>query len=379
MALATSDMFSSFDVTDGAQTRDISPVLEDAIFYDLNLLGKFNPEMGRPADDTTIYWNEEVLNGDTLTTSASAASNATSLSVTAGHTAHIGDLLYDTATGSTEVMQVTNTATTALTITRAYISTTAATVASGATLALIRAEQESSNIGSDFTKNPTVRTNTTQIIPALDLMISGTQLARKMATNEYQDFLTRQLAARATELKINWCRAVLYAEKSASSGSDTVYRTMAGARNWIRDNSGIVDSASEATGYSDLNGNNKTSIDRGGKPNLLCIGTDLVGSISGIDSSVRRLRESDTTVGYTVQDILLSQGNMVEVLVDARVKTGDYFLLQTDKIAMRPYRDRGMFVIAAKDFTDGVKRRILSEWTLEFRNPSVHVYANTKT
>jgi len=379
MALATADMFSAFDVTDGAQTRDISAILEDAIYYDLNLLARFNPESGAPADDTTIYWNEEVLNGDTLTTSASAASNATSLSVTAGHTAHIGDLLYDTAINTTEVMQITNTASTALTITRAYNSTVAATIASGATLALIRSEQEASNIGADFTKNPTVRTNYTQIIPALDMLVSGSQLARKMATSEYQDFLARQLAARATELKINWSRAVLYSEKSASSGSDTVYRTMAGARNWIRDNSGVTDATSEATGYSDLNGNNKTSIDRGGKPNLLCIGTDLVGSISGIDSSVRRLRESDTTVGYTVQDILLQQGNMVEVLVDARVKTGDYFLLQTEKIRMRPMRDRGMFVIAARDFTDGVKRRILSEWSLELRNPSVHVYGSNKT
>lgn len=379
MALATADMFASFDVTDGAQTRDISPVLEDAIFYDLNVIAKFNPDSGAPADDTTIYWNEEVLNGDTVTTSASAASNATSLSITAGHTAHIGDLLYDTATGSTEVMQITNTASTALTITRAYNSTTAASVASGATLALMRVEQEASNIGSDFSKNPTVRTNYTQIVPALDMLVSGTQLARKMATNEYQDFLARQLAARATELKINWSRIFLYGEKSASSGSDTVYRSMAGLRNWIRDNSGIVDSTSEATGYSDLNGNNKTSIDRGGKPNLLLIGTDLVGSIAGIDSSVRRLRESDTTVGYTVQDILLSQGNMVEVLVDARVKTGDYFLVQTDKLRLRPMRDRGMFVIAARDFTDGVKRRILSEWSMEVRNPSIHIYANTKT
>lgn len=381
MALASADLFAAFDVTDGAQERDISPVLEEAIYYDLNLLGALNVAFDAPVDDIIHYWNEEQLNSDTVTMGASAASDGTALTLATNHglRAHIGDLLYNTAINSTEVMQITATAASAVTVTRSYNSTTAASIADAATLALIRAEQEGSDIGSDKTLNPTVRNNHTHIFSSYDLKISGSQLARKMATDAYQDFLARQLAARGIELKIGMTRAVLYSEKSSSTGSDTVYRTMAGLRNWIRDNSGVTNASSEALSYSVLNTHNKSAVDLGVFPDTLIIGTDLVTSVAGIDSSVRRLRESDKQVGYVVQEILLQQGNLVQVVVDSRVKTGDAFLITSDKVKIRPMRGRGMFVIAAADFADAKKRRILGEWTMEYRNPQAGVYLRNKT
>jgi hypothetical protein len=136
-----------------------------------------------------------------------------------------------------------------------------------------------------------------------------------------------------------------------------------------------VDSLASPANYVSLNLNNKLVVDKGVFVNTLAIGTDLVGSIQGIDSSNRRLRESDTTVGYVVQDVVLAQGNSVQVVVDARVKPGDYFLFDRDRVAFRPLGDRAMFVIAATDFVDGKKRRILGEWTSEVRNPQAIAYA----
>lgn len=379
MALSAVSPFASFDVTDGAQQRDISPILEDAIYYDLNLLSAVGVSLGNPVYDNRHYWNEEQLNASSFTINGSLSSTATSWTVDTGHKVQIGDLVYNTVSGSTEVMQITATGATTLTAVRGYNSTTQASIADNASFGTIRTETEGSDIGSDFSLNPTVRSNYTSIIPAHDLLVSGTQIARKMATNELNDFVARQLAARAIELRISWTRAFLYSEISASAGSDTVYRAMGGLRYWIRDNSGVTDSTSEATGYADLNANNKSVVDKGVFPNLLAIGTDLVGSISGIDSSVRRLRESDTTVGYVVQDILLSQGNMVQVVVDSRVKLGDYFLWDAGKSELRPLDGRGMFVIAARDFADAQKRRILSEMTLEQRNPEAACWAYSKT
>lgn len=120
MALAAADIFAAFDVTDGAQERDISPILSKAIFYDLNLLGALNVDFGSPVEDTTYRWNDDALNGDTALTDASAASNGTTVSVADGHGIHIGDLLYDTAINSTELMQVTATATGNVTVVRAH-------------------------------------------------------------------------------------------------------------------------------------------------------------------------------------------------------------------------------------------------------------------
>lgn len=381
MALNSTALFAAFDVTDGAQERDISPILEEALYFDLNLLGQLNVAFGNPVNDIIHYWNEEQLNSDLATMGATAASTATALTLTTNHgnRLHVGDQIYDTSSGSTEVMQVTATGASAATVTRGYNSTTAASIASDAVLAVIRVEQEGSDIGTDKTLNPTVRNNNTQIFSTYDLQITGSQLARKMATNEYQDFLARQLAARAIEMKIGMTRAVLYSEKSSSTGSDTVYRSMAGLRNWVRDNSGVTNSTASALSYSILNSINKSVVDKGLFPNTLVVGTDLVGSIAGIDSTVRRLRESDRQVGYVVQEILLNQGNLVQVVVDSRVKTGDGFLFDNSKVRVRPMNGRGMFVLAGADWVDGKKRRILGEWTMEVRNPEAAAYFYSKT
>ena len=382
MTLNAATPFASFDVTDGAQIRDISPVLQDAIFYDLNILSSLNIAFNDPVFDTTHYWNEEQLNSDQVLANASVASNATSIVLSSGNGArvHVGDLLYDNAAGSTGVWQVTSISTDTLTVTSAYNSTASQSIATGATLNLVRAEQEGSDIGSDKTLNPTVRSNTTQIFAgAYDLLVSGSQIARKMATNEYQDFVARQLQARANEVKIGLSRAILYSEKSSSAGSDSVYRTMNGLRAWCRDNSGVTDSTSSAANYATLNALNKSVVDKGVMPNTLLIGTDLVGSVAGIDSSNRRLLESDGGVGYQVQQVMLNQTNMVNVIIDPRVKTGDLFLLDKSRIAVRPLNGRALFVIAATDFVDGRKRRILGEWTLEARNPQAIAYGSNKT
>jgi hypothetical protein len=381
MTLATTSLFAAFDVTDKTQERDISPVLQDAIYYDLNLLGAMNVDFGSPVYDTEYIWNEEALNSDQVTISGSVTSTATSVVLVAGQglRVHVGDLLKPKLINNTELMQVTGISTDTLTVVRSYNSTVGVSLADAVVLSVIRREQEGSDIGTDASLNATVRSNYTAIIPARDLQITGSQLARKMATDQYQDFLARQLAARAIEMKIGMSRSLLYSEKSSSAGSDTVYRSFAGLRNWTRDNSGITNSSSEAASYTQLNRDNKLVVDKGVFPDTLIIGTDLVGSISGIDSTVRRLRESDKQVGYVVQEVLLNQGNMVQVVVDARVDPGDCFLVTKDHIHMKPLDGRAMFVIAATDFVDGKKRRILGEWTVEFRNPEASYIGTNKT
>jgi len=379
MALATASPFASFDVTDGSQIRDISPVLSEAIFLDLNLLSEgISVDFGDPVNDTTYYWNEEALNARTATVSGSITSTATSLVLTTGHgvRATVGALAYDTTINSTEVFQVTAISTDTLTIVRAYNSTTAASIADAATIAFIDSEQEGSDIGADGSVKPVVRSNFTQILFAKDLLISRSQRNRTMATVAMD--VERQLANRATELKFDLTRLALYGEKSASSGSDTVYRTCGGMRYWTRSN-GITNSSSQALSWTVLNTINKSVVDLGKYANRLVVGTDLVGSIAGIDSSNRRMLESDTMAGYTVQEVRLAQGNVVRVVVDGRVKTGDGFLYNSDQVSMHPFAGSGMFVIAATDFVDGTKRRLGAEWGLQFRNPEASAYFSNKT
>lgn len=380
LALASTSFFAAFDVTDGSQERDISPILTKALYYDLNLLGNINVDFGNPVNDTTYRWNDDVLNTELVTvTTATVASTGTTISVASGHGVHEGDLVYDNATGGQEIMQVTATTATTLTVVRTYNSTVALSIASTATLSIIRAEQEGSDIGADKSANVTVRTNYTQILDTYDIAITGSQLARKMATTELADFFAHQLANRAIEFKINLSRAVLYSETSASQGSDTVYRTFAGLRNWARDNSGVVNSTASPVSYAILNADNTTIAAKGVFPDTLVIGTDLVGSVAAIDSTVRRLRESDTQVGYTVQEILLNQGNMVKVIIDSRVRTGDYFLFDSSRVRLLPLAGRGMFTKQAPELKDAKRARVMGEWTTEVRNPQCISYGHTKT
>jgi hypothetical protein len=381
MALATADLFASFDITDGSQIRDISPLLAEALYLDLNALGNVNVDFSDPVEDIIYYWNEDALNPDTVTMSASALSTATSLGLTVGHGArvHTGDLLSDTRINSTEILQVTAGASDTPTVVRAYNSTTAATIASNAVLAVIRAEQEGSDIGSDKSLAPVVRSNYTQIFAgAFDLKITGSQLARKMATDALRDQVAHQLANRLIEFKLNLTRGLFYSEK-AGPGSDTQYRSFGGVRYWNRVGSGISNSSSEAVAMAVLNLHNKSAVDKGVYVDTMYIGTDLVNSVNAIDATNRRMLESENEVGYRVTQLQLGQGNWVTVVVDGRIQTGDAFLVKKDNIRLRPMIGRGMFTIAAVDFADAKKRRVLGEWGCEVRNPEATIALFNKT
>lgn len=383
MALQASTPYATFDfASTGLLQLDIQPMLEEALYYDLHLLGSLQRkgavEMDNPLGDILYYWDEDALNSDTVTTSASAASNGTSITLTAGHGArvHVGDIIMDTVSGTVEKIEVTAIATDTLTVTRGLNSTTAASIASGATLQVIRSEQESSDIGSDKTVTPTARVGYTQIFAgAYDLLISGSQLARRtVAARQLQDQIAHQLANRMIEFKIGLTRAVAYAPL-AGPGSDTAYRRMGSLDYWINNGGGIaaasVGTLNSTAINSSTNGNTALVL-RGGSPDLLVAHPSLAGSLAGIDSANRRMLESETRVGSYVQYITTQQGNDLEVVLDNRLINGDAFLLQSDKIHVRPYADRGMFVIAATDFADARKRRVLGEWGFELHNPSLH-------
>jgi hypothetical protein len=381
MALSTVSAFGSFDQSANVNTLDISSFLSEALLYDFSLLGALNIDLSDPVDDIIHYWQEDALNSEQLTLTISLSSSATSLTFTASTAPHVGDYIIakDGGTnGNSEVMQITTVnSSTNVSVSRGF-NTTAASVPNGGTMLLMRAEQEFSDIGTDASVNPTVRSNYTHIIPGRDLQISGSQLARNMATTAFQNQVAHQLENRMKEWKRDFSRILLYSEK-IGPGSDTQYRTMGGLRYWIKNASGQTESTAGALSQTYLNTVNKAIVDQGEYPDTLVVGTDLVNSINGFEASNRRLLESDRKVGHVVNYVTLGQGNEVEVVVDTRVSTGDAFLFVKDKFKARPLKGRAMLTIAGQDWLDGKKRRILGEWGCELRNPSVAGYLSNKT
>lgn len=379
MALQASNPFATFDFsTTGLLQLDISPMLEEALYYDLHFMGELQRrgcvELDNPLGDIIYYWDEDALNTDTVTVSGSVASGGTSVVVSTGQgvRVHVGDILMDTATGSSEKIQVTAVSTDTATVTRGVNSTTAATIADAAVLMVIRSEQEASDIGSDKSVVPTVRSSYTQIFAgAYDLQISGSQLARKtIATRQLQDQVAHQLANRMIEFKIGLTRAVFYAPRQGP-GSDSAYRQMGSLDYWIATGGGIDSSSVGTLNATPINAKNTTLVGLGGQPDLIVANPSLAGSLATIDSSNRRMLESEVRVGSYVQEVVTNQGNSLQIVLDNRLITGDAFILQSDKIHLRPYSDRGMFVIAATDFTDARKRRVVGEWGFELHNPQL--------
>lgn len=381
MALNATSFFASFDINDATQTRDISPLLQEALYFDFSSIAGILgiDAVGRQAYDTIHYWNEDALNSDVVTVSGSVASNGTSIVLNSGLGArvHLGDLLVHNVSGSDMVKQVTAISTDTLTVgASAYGSSTAVSITDQDTMMVIRAEQQGSDIGVDRSVAPTAVSNQTHILSAFDLLVTRTQQKRRMATDEMQDWVVHQLANRAIEMKINLIRALLYSEVSTAQ-SDSVYGTMKGLYAWGRDKGNRTTAGTFS--LSALNTANKVSIDLGVMPDTLLIGTDLVAGSHGIstfDSTNRRLLESDRQVGYMVNEIQLNHGNSVQVCIDPRVRKGDSFMFDKTRFTPLPFNESAMFTIAATDFTDGTKRRVLGEWTNEARNASTFLVFN---
>lgn len=379
MALAGSTPFATFDFsTTGLLQLSIQPMLEEALYYDLHLMGALQSkgcvEYDNPIGDIVYYWDEDALNTDTVTVSGSVTSVATSIVLSAGHGArvHVGDVVMNTATGTVEKSEVTAISTDTLTVVRSLNSTTGTAIADAAVLAIIRSEQEASDIGSDRTVVPTVRTAYTQIFAgAGDILMSGSQLERKtIATRQMQDQIAHQLANRITEFRIGLTRAVCYAPL-LGPGSDSAYRRFGSFDYWVNNGSGVATTSVGTLNATPINTANTTLVGRGGSPDLLVANPSLAASLATIDSSNRRMLESETQVGSYVQEVTTNQGNSLQVVLDNRLITGDAFLLQSNKIHLRPYGSRGMFVIAATDFADATKRRLMGEWGFELHNPSL--------
>ena len=382
MALASVSSFASFDQTDKVQKYDISSFLSEALIYDYHLLGHVNLLMDDPITDITYYWLEDALNSDTLTLTISLGTSDTSITFSSSTAPHVGDLV--TVQGVTnnnkEVMQITtvNSATNA-TVSRGYAATTAASIANSGTVVLQRTEQEFSDIGTDATVNPTVRTSYTSIIPGRDLQISGSQLARNMNAAVMQDQVAHQLENRLKEWKRSFTRSLIYS-KSFGPGSDSAYRSFGGIADWLTNGSGQTYTTAGTLSQTQLDAQNKLIVDLGDEgPDTLLIGTDLVGSVNAINATNRQLLESDKEVGHIVTRVLLGQGNAVDVVVDARVQQGHAFMFPRAKVRPRPLQGRAMFTLAGSDWIDGVKRRILGEWGCEIRQPSTFSWLSNQS
>jgi hypothetical protein len=376
MALSSTSMLASFDITDKTQEYDISPVLLAALMNDTGVLGVI--PVGSPAMDTTHYWNEIALNSQTCTVDSTGYNSASTTPVLAsghGTRVRVGSILKNLAggTASPELVQVTAVSGDNLTVTRAYGGTTAVTAtfaANGVLTIVSNPLQEGSDIGTDSSVLPTVTQNYTQILER-SILITRNQMKRPMAA--IADVLAQSIHDRTMELKRELESTVIHSYKASSSasGSDSVYRTMSGLIQLITQTTAL----GSTYAYSNFCTQVKTVYDAGAADDIsrlvLLVPSSRRQTVSSFDASNRRLVESDRRVGYFVEQVVSDIGVVVDVVTSNYLGTTTPFnviLLDAGRTKLMPFQDDAFKLMAAQDWVDGVKRRILGEWTLELRN-----------
>lgn len=383
-------LINSFNITDKTQEYDISSVLLAALMNDTGILGLL--PVGAPTMDTTHYWNEIALNADQLTVDGTGYASTTATTIGFASTAgiRVGDVLIslnagDTAIAPERVLVLTVATSTQLTVTRGYGGTSASTftfAASKVIDVMSKPLNEGSDIQNDSTTLPTVGQNYTQIFER-SILISRNQMKRPMAA--IADMLVQSIHNRTMEIKRELEKAVTFGVAPAANqaGNATTPRTMNGLV------ASITQTSSQATTtltYAILSGYVKALVDAGAADDISRLAyvtpTKMRQTISTFDSGNRRLVESDRRQGYFVEQVVTDLGVVVDLATSNYLGvTTPYHSLLVDcgRASLHSFQDDSFKIMAAQDWVDGVKRRILGEWTLELRNAgTAHLHSFTQ-
>jgi uncharacterized protein DUF5309 len=372
MAIPASAPFASFDLAANTYVADISSFLDEALKLNTNFLGSINTSPGFEATQPTHLWNMDVLNPTFV---VAQTTTGTSITVTAAEANLVkpGYQLIDPSGGAAQVTAVSGTT---ITVTTNFGGTTSSWTTSDK-LKINPALQEASDITVDATPNFAVFSNFTQILEPGNILISRTQLEREMVA--VNDFLAHNIANRTLEMQQLMTNAFLYGVKGSDAGSDTTIRTLDGLARFIINNGGDRRTSFGQLTYDTLNTVNTALVNKGQYVDTLLVSPTLMPAVANMDVSHRRLAESERVVGFTVEEILLAQGNAVKVISDGRVNSTDFFLYKGDDIRGVPFKNSAFILKAAEDFVDGKKRRILGEWTLEVHRPAGMSYVSGAT
>ena len=371
MALASYSGWASYDAPNAAHL-DLSDELSAVLLADTFMLGRI--PVGGVATNVDHYWVEETLNGLTLTLNESAELTAadTTLTIVASSAPRVGDLLMDEAIGKQEVMQVTTvTNTTTLTVVRGVgdSAVAAQTHDAAAVLRIIASPvQEGHADVADRTVARTRVHNVCQIFKK-EIEISGTQQAIRLAG--VPDEFNHQVAMRLLQLRRELGMSTLQSVKITSSGaggSDTVYRSMNGIRNFVRANSGQNLTTSEALDEGVVNKLYRLIYGQGGEGNFAVGAADQLTKFSEMYKDKVRLAPSEKQRGVFVTKFLTDLGVELDLVIDRWCLPGDLIIGDQSRLRLVPLQGRALQSTPLAKTGDAMRGMIVGEYTLEVRN-----------
>lgn len=368
MALASSTPLASYDQSAG-EFLDLSNELAEIIRRDnVSFLSRVG--ISGEASETSHSWMEDSLNANSATCAEALDNSETTLDVATGHGARfrVGTLFTLNVPGFTEVMQVTAVTADALTIVRGYGSTSAQAGTAGTSDAIriiAHTNQEGQDPNEDTSKVRTKVTNYTQIFQ-YGIKVSATMRAVLQAG--VADEFTFQVARRLMEAMRELDSSLIAGIKSASAGSDTVYRSMGGIIEFASQSGGNVTTTTEALTLTVVNTMAKQIWDDGGNPNFILVGGKQKRAISAFDQSARRSAYDATVAGYVIDRVITDLGFVLDVIVDPWMPDDVAIVGDLNKVRVMPLRNSAMRAEDLAKTGSASKAQIYGEYTAEFRN-----------
>ena len=374
-ALAAGTGMASWDITKGSRV-DFNLLLAKMLEEDPGILGRIG--VGENALAAEHKWVQRKLTALEVEGSGSLSAVAVTLNVTAGHglRVRVGSLLKDWARNKSEVVQVTAISTDALTITRGYGTTSGETHADDAIWKIIsQPRQEGQDAGVGGVKDSTEEGNYTQIFQR-DLKISGSSQAISKGGTliGIPDMEKIGIYENTIDLKKELEFMVINGIKSASAGSDSVYRTSSGIIEMLDVTDGNRSSIAADLSYKIINDMCRDILDDGGKPNLIVVGTALHAAVSGWEFEKITRVASDRQRGAFVTSVITDTGEVLELMHTEGVPPDVLLMLDTNRISLKPLINRTWAWEPLAKTGDAVKSQMVGEYTLELQHAK-HAHA----
>lgn len=346
------------------------------------LVSKLNK---RPAISTTVEWPESDLNPSWASTSASATSAATNLSLGSGEGDYFNvyDLVKIPSTG--EVILVTATSTCGVTAIRGYAGSTAASANTAATVLIIGSAFEE---GSDSTALYTKSRAATRAYNYLQLFRKSVEVTNTMLNSELYggDVRAFERKVKGIELMRDLERVFLYGSRSedttdANLEKNHARRTTGGADYFISTNTTAIDGILSETDFEAFI---RTVTRYGGEQVYLFCAPLIISIISQWAQGKLNTYPKDQTYGIAISQYLSPHGtiNLVKdyMLENAGAVSntsyyGGYaFALKLDDMVYRYLQNRDVTMEADIQHPgdDFVKDQYICEVGMEFHNQDKH-------
>lgn len=393
--------FAPIDYTIGGIRTELNDALLVALQMRPNLLaalsigpfGGGGTGIGSAAQQTIHYWEEDRLNTRQVTelTGGGMTAAQTTMVVSNSDAAQLSmyNVLVDRANSllTAEQVQITNMAVgavnTTLTVTRAFLGTTATTHAASAVFEILGTPiQDGSGLGPDMSRSPGIKGNLIQTIRK-DVVITDAlaALGRHNMLPGLKNPLAYQLHQRFWEGLIDWNRTMIKSI-GTPAGTTTYSQTLWGVLSWLGYNAVTANATATLRNAAGAPLTRRllsqVALDLYGQgaevPDVILANHNVIDNIARLYEDQLRLTQSEVVRGFTVDTIRVSVGTKpIKLIIDGYMPDptlveGIAAFLDLDRIALVPFLDRGCFLRTAETPLDAEIMSLIMAMTLEMRN-----------